>query len=84
MLVLDVKIAGPGCRNCNELERRVKAVLASMACEATLVHLTDFKDIAAAGVMATPGLIVNDTVVSQGKVPDEASIRGWLQSGVDR
>jgi small redox-active disulfide protein 2 len=76
--MLDIKIAGPGCRNCNELERRVKAVIGSMECEATLLHLTDFKDIAAAGVLATPGLIVNGEVVSQGKVPDEATIRGWL------
>lgn len=79
--MLNIRIAGPGCRNCNELERRVKVVLESMACEATLDHLTDFKDIAAAGVMTTPGLIVNGKVVSQGKVPDEAAIRGWLSEG---
>jgi small redox-active disulfide protein 2 len=84
VLVVNIKIAGPGCRNCNELDRRVKAVLESIGCEATLLHLTDFRDIAAAGVMATPGLIVNDKVVSQGKVPDEATIRGWLQIGASR
>lgn len=82
--MLNITIAGPGCRNCHELERRVKAVLESMACEATLSHLTDFADIAAAGVMATPGLIVDGTLVSQGRMPDEAAIRGWLESGVSR
>ncbi len=82
--MLNITIAGPGCRNCNELERRVKTVIESMACEATLDHLTKFKDIAAAGVMATPGLIVNDRIVSQGRVPDEAAIRGWLSEGMAR
>ncbi len=80
--MLTIKIAGPGCRNCHELERRVKAVLESMRCEATLLKLTDFKDIAAAGVMTTPGLIVNDEVISQGKVPDEKAIRAWILGAV--
>jgi small redox-active disulfide protein 2 len=83
--MLTIKIAGPGCRNCHELERRVKTVLETMRCEATLLKLTDFKDIAAAGVMTTPGLIVNDEVISQGKVPDEAAITKWLKdAGAER
>ncbi|MEJ2368663.1 MAG: thioredoxin family protein [Acidobacteriota bacterium] len=77
--MLTIKIAGPGCRNCHELEKRVKAALESMQREAVILKLTDFKDIAAAGVMTTPGLIVNDAVISQGKVPDEATLMQWLQ-----
>lgn len=78
--MLNIKIAGPGCRNCHELERRVKSVLESLGCEATVSKLTEFQDIAGAGILTTPGLIVNGKIVSQGRVPDDAAIRAWLEA----
>ena len=76
--MLDIKIAGPGCRNCEELAARVKRVLEELQIESTLVKLTDYKDIAASGVMMTPGLIVNGKVICQGKLPTEGIIKNWL------
>ena len=76
--MLDIKIAGPGCKNCEELAARVKRVLQELQAEATVVKITDYKDIAASGVMMTPGLIVNGKVLSQGKLPTEGIIRNWL------
>ena len=77
--MLNIKVAGPGCRNCQEVHARVVRVLEEMGLEATLLKLTDFKEIASAGILTTPGLIVNGKVVSQGKVPAEAAIRGWIE-----
>jgi len=76
--MLDIKIAGPGCNNCEELAARVKRVLEELQTEATLAKLTDYKDIAASGVMMTPGLIVNGKVLCQGKLPTERIIKNWL------
>ena len=76
--MLEIRIAGPGCKNCEELASRVKKTLEGLQAEATVIKVTDYKDIAASGVMMTPGLIVNGKVVCQGKLPTEGVIRNWL------
>ncbi len=76
--MLDIKVAGPGCRNCQELEARVKQALAELQAEGTVMKITDFKDIAAAGVLTTPGLIVNGKVLLQGKLPSVGIVKGLL------
>lgn len=77
--MLNVQVAGPGCSNCAKLEAKVKEALLRLGMEATLTKITDFRAIAAAGVLMTPGLIVNGKVVSQGKVPDDATLEKILR-----
>lgn len=76
--MLDIKVAGPGCKNCLEVKIRVARVLSELKTESTVRELKEYPDIAASGVMMTPGLIVNGKIVSQGKVPSEEQIKGWL------
>lgn len=63
-----VKVLGSGCAKCNELEANVKAALKEMGLDLAVGHVKDFKDIAAYGVMTTPALVLNETVVSSGKL----------------
>ncbi len=69
-----VKVLGSGCKKCNDLEAAVKAALGEMGKSVEVEHVTDFNKIAAFGVMTTPALVVNNKVVSMGKVlkKDEA------------
>ena len=76
--MLDIKVAGPGCRNCIELENRVKQALEELQAEATLMKVTDFKEIAALGILMTPGLVVNGKVISQGKLPTVTILRNMI------
>lgn len=76
--MLDIKVAGPGCRNCIELESRVKQALMELQAEATVMKVTDFKEIAALGILMTPGLVVNGKVVLQGKLPTVAILRNMI------
>lgn len=80
--MLDIRVAGPGCRNCIELEARVKQALADLQAEATVMKITDYQDIAKAGIMMTPGLIVNGKVVLQGKVPSADVVKGLILEAV--
>jgi len=75
---LDVKILGPGCAQCNRLEREVMQVVAEMNLAAGIEHVTDIKEIGRYGVMGTPALIINGKVMSVGKVPTEAKLKEWL------
>jgi len=65
---LELKILGTGCKNCTTLEENTKAALKQMGVEATVDKITDFAEIAGYGIMSTPGLVVNEKVVSFGKV----------------
>ncbi len=63
-----IKVLGPGCKKCVELENNVKEALSKMGKETKVEHVTDFARISSYGVMSTPALVVNDNVVSVGKV----------------
>ena len=66
--MLNVKILGSGCCNCNALEAATKEALTEKGIEYQLDHVTDFAKIAAYGVMSTPALDINEKVASFGKV----------------
>lgn len=63
-----IKILGSGCKNCVTLKENTEAALKEAGLEAEVEKVTDFKDIAAYGVMSTPALVIDEKVVSFGKV----------------
>lgn len=63
-----IKILGSGCRKCMTLGENVKAAAESAGREVELVKVTDFAEIAAYGVMSTPGLVIEEKLVSVGRV----------------
>ena len=71
---MDIKILGSGCKKCNALEAATKEALAELGLPVEVDHVTCFAQIAAYGVMSTPALVIDNKVVSYGKVlkPSEA------------
>jgi small redox-active disulfide protein 2 len=65
---LVIKVLGSGCKNCVTLAENVKTALEEMKLTAEIVKVTDFGEITKYGVMSTPALVVNEKVVSYGKV----------------
>ena len=65
---MTIKILGSGCKNCVALAENTKAALTELGLQAEVVKVTDYADIAAYGIMSTPGLVVDEKVVSFGKV----------------
>ena len=63
-----IKILGSGCSKCIMLADNTRRALDNMGRDAEIVKVTDFAEIAAYGVMSTPGLVVDEKVVSTGKV----------------
>ncbi len=66
--VLQIRVLGPGCPNCQMLEREVFNALAELDLAADLDHVWDVKKIAAYGVTRTPALVINDKVKSVGRI----------------
>lgn len=65
---MKIKVLGPGCKNCENLADNTKAALKELGLEAEIEKVTDYGEIAGYGVLSTPGLVVDDKVVSSGKV----------------
>ena len=77
---MDIKILGPGCAKCHQVEKLVTEAVAEAGADAKIAHVTDFKEIAAYGVFTTPSVVVDGKVVSVGKVPRKEEIKGWLKT----
>ena len=63
-----IKFLGPGCKNCVLLKENTETALKEAGLEAEIVKVTDIKDIMAYGVMSVPALVIDEKVVSFGKV----------------
>ncbi len=63
-----IKILGSGCRKCVALGENAKAAAAAAGKQAEIVKVTDIAQIAGYVVMSTPGLVIDEKLVSAGKV----------------
>jgi len=77
--MLDIKIIGKGCPNCEKLENLCKEVVNEENLEAQIDKITDVNEFADYGVMMTPGLLVNGKLLSQGKIPVKNTLAKWLK-----
>jgi small redox-active disulfide protein 2 len=77
--MLLVKILGSGCPNCKRLEQETRAALDTAGIAYDLVKITDYDQIAAYGILSTPGLVMNGRVVSSGKIPARPRIVEWAR-----
>ena len=73
-----IKILGGGCPNCHKLEKHAKIAVEELGMTAEFVKVTDMKDITGYGVMSTPALVVDEKVVSYGKVISVKDIKKLL------
>jgi small redox-active disulfide protein 2 len=73
-----IKVLGPGCANCVNLERVTREAVADLGIDATVVKVTDYPTIVGYGVMSTPALVVDETLVLSGRVPTAAQVREIL------
>lgn len=76
---MKIKILGSGCKNCLVLKENTEVALKELGMEAEVTKVEDFKDIMAYGVMSTPALVVDEKVVSSGKVLKSKEIAKLLQ-----
>jgi small redox-active disulfide protein 2 len=81
--MLTVKILGSGCANCKRLEEVARKAAGDAKIEAEFVKVTNHNDILAYNILSTPGLVINEKVVSSGRIPSPATVAGWLTAARD-
>lgn len=79
---MNVKILGTGCPKCKRLEEKVKAVIIMNSIDANVDKVTDMEEIMSYNIMRTPGLVINDKMVSSGVIPKDEDILKWLKEAL--
>ena len=77
----NVKILGSGCANCKRLEQIVRAVAKKNDLQLEIEKVTDYAEIMKYPILSTPGLVINEKLVSAGKIPSTQQLLDWLGQG---
>jgi len=65
---MKIKILGSGCKKCKKLYQNSILAASKKGIEIDIVKVTDFLEIAKYNVMQTPALVIDETIMSKGKV----------------
>ena len=76
---MKIKIVGTGCPNCKRLEANTKTALEEIGLKAKIEDVTDIEKIMSYGILSTPGLVIDEKVVSYGKVLSPNEIKEFLK-----
>ena len=81
--MLTIKILGSGCENCKRLAWLAERVVNHLSLEAQVIKVTDYAEIMQYPILSTPGLVVNEKLVSEGRIPSEAEITTFLTNSLE-
>lgn len=69
-----IKVLGAGCKTCHQQYEYTKAAISSMGLNVEVEYITDMEKVMAYGVMSMPALVVNENVVSSGKLLKDTEV----------
>jgi len=75
---VNIKILGPGCANCTNLEKVTREAVADLGIDATFEKVTNYAVMMGYNVMRTPALVVDEKVVLSGRVPTASQVKEIL------
>jgi small redox-active disulfide protein 2 len=75
----NIKVLGSGCRNCEVTANAIAQAAKEAGVEIQLEKVTDMAEILGYGVMSTPGVVLDGTVVHTGGIPGPDQVRAWVR-----
>jgi small redox-active disulfide protein 2 len=76
---MEIKILGGGCKSCELLYENVVSAKEEMGIEASVTKVNDPIAVAGYGIIRTPAVVVDEKVVSYGKVLKPAEVKKILE-----
>jgi small redox-active disulfide protein 2 len=81
-MTLHIKILGGGCENCDRLAQNAHQAVEQLGVDATFEKSGDYAEYQRYNLLASPGLVVNDRLVSGGRVPAPEQIMTMLTNAL--
>ena len=81
---MNIKILGPGCARCQQLEKTAKEVVEELSIEATVEEVKDMKKIMQYPILTTPGLVIDEKLVCSGRVPTKAEVTTFITTALSK
>ena len=81
---MKIKILGPGCARCDQVEKITKEVVKELDIDVSLEHVKDVKKIMEYPILHTPGLVLNEDVVCSGRVPTKAEVTTYITTALSK
>jgi small redox-active disulfide protein 2 len=81
---MKIKILGTGCPKCRKLYSEAEKAIAACGVKAALEKVERIEEIIKYGIMATPGLVINDEVKASGRIPQSDEIASWISAAEER
>jgi small redox-active disulfide protein 2 len=81
---MNIKVLGPGCARCQQLEKTAQEVVNELSIDATIEKIKDMNKIREYPIMATPGLVIDEKVVCFGRVPSKAEVTTFITTALDK
>jgi small redox-active disulfide protein 2 len=75
---MEIKILGPGCYKCHELDKKVREVAKELGVDAQIEYVQDIRKIMEYPILTTPGLVVDGNIVCSGRVPSKSEIKEFI------
>ena len=79
---MNIKILGPGCPRCQQVEKTAREVVAELGLDATVEKVKDIRKIMEYPILTTPGLVIDEKVVCSGRVPDKAEVTTFITTAM--
>lgn len=73
-----IKVLGSGCKNCHALYENAQEAVKAARLNVEVEYITDLQKVMEYGVMSMPALVINEQVVSMGKVLKSEDIKKLL------
>ena len=77
---MEIKVLGTGCPNCKKTKAVVAEAIQELHVDAKVIEVQDIPSIMAYGVMSTPAIVIDEKVVSAGKVPAKSQVVAMIRS----
>ena len=76
---MQIKVLGTGCRKCKALLAATEEAVKSSGVQADIEYVTDMMQIAETGLLSTPGLMIDNKIISSGKVLEAEAIAELIE-----